>query len=203
MTSKIRVALIKHFLEHCGERFYLRQLERLLQLPLTPARRELIRLEKMGLLKQEQEANLKFYKVNEGFEHLEELGKLVGIPETNVGVGPRARPDEGQPQGVAPTAMIHHHEVRTNWLTPVFGVIVLLMTFQVGLFYVWTHPVENSKVLVGADPRVRPDGIAGTTQRVATTEGQPQRVAPTLATDSYVMSSGKARLTSGGFGGWQ
>src|SRR3989338_1436730 len=90
MTSKIRVALIKHFLGHPGERFYLRQLERLLQLPLTPARRELIRLTAMGMLREEQEANLKFYRLNEGFENLAELGKLVGIEPVVIARRPQA-----------------------------------------------------------------------------------------------------------------
>lgn len=143
MTSKVRTALMKHFLGHPQERFYLRQLERLLQLPLTPARRELIRLTKMGLLKEEQEANLRFFRLNDGFAHLEDLKKLVGL--------------------VLPASKTY------SWLAPVFGLITLLMVLQVGLFYIWTHPVEDLKL---------------------------------EATDSYVMSSGKARLESGGFGGW-
>ena len=86
MTSKVRVKLIKHFLEHPGERFYLRQLERLLQESLTPLRRELIRLRQHSLLIEEREANVKYFRINEKFEHRQELGKLMGVRMTTPSV---------------------------------------------------------------------------------------------------------------------
>lgn len=79
MHSKIRAKVIQYFLENKEQRFYLRQLERLLQLPLTPLRRELLHLTQLEFLKEEQEANLKFYHLNTAFDKLEELTKLIGI----------------------------------------------------------------------------------------------------------------------------
>lgn len=205
MTSKVRTALMKHFLGHPQERFYLRQLERLLQLPLTPARRELIRLTKMGLLKEEQEANLRFFRLNEGFEHLEELGRLVGIEkaveggrwkvegesEAAVGIG-----DSPQKTGTVPN----------SWLAPVFGLIALLMVLQVSLFYIWTHPVEKVPAFFSSATDLD-EKEAGSFSFAEKIEEKTERLGrhgqTALATDSYVMSSGKARLESGGFGGWQ
>ena len=202
MTSKIRVILIKHFLGHRGERFYLRQLERLLQLPLTPARRELIRLEKMGLLKQEQEANLKFYKVNEGFERLEELEKFMGIPEKESGKWKMENVKEIDILKSEPILHSLFSILRINWLAPVFGVIALLMTLQVGLFYIWTHPVVGM-----GDSRQRTATVTHSKDNgkwIIENGNSEKEKSVTLATDSYVMSSGKTRLESGGFGGgWQ
>ena len=82
MHSKIRTKVIQYFLENKEQRFYLRQLERLLQLPLTPLRRELRHLTQLGLLKEEPEANLKFYHLNTAFDKLEELTKLMGVQTT-------------------------------------------------------------------------------------------------------------------------
>jgi DNA-binding transcriptional ArsR family regulator len=156
MTSTVRAVLMKHFLGHPQERFYLRQLERLLDQSLTPLRRELIRLTKMGLLKEEREANLKFFRLNEEFKHLEELKRLVA--------------DEAISKDKIASVATSEFEKR-SLLLPVVGCISLvLLILQVGLFYMWTHPVEDLKL---------------------------------EDTDYYVMSSGKTRLESGGFGGWQ
>ena len=160
MTSKIRVVLIKHFLGHPQERFYLRQLERLLEQPLTPMRMELIRLRDMGLLKEEKEANLKFYRINEAFEHLAELGKLVGI-----------------------------EKVEYNWLLPAVGLLSLfLIVLQMGLFYIWTHPVEDLKL-----------EARSWKLEAKKAEKEPGSFSP----NNVLMSSGNTRLESGGFGGWQ
>jgi hypothetical protein len=166
MTSTVRAVLMKHFLGHPQERFYLRQLERLLDQSLTPLRRELIRLTKMGLLKEEREANLKFFRLNEEFKHLEELKRLVA--------------DEAISKDKIASVATSEFEKR-SLLLPVVGCISLvLLILQIGLFYIWTHPNE----------------IAGKGIRK-------EQGSFSIATDSQVMSSGKTRLESGGFGGWQ
>jgi predicted nucleotidyltransferase len=62
---------------HPKERFYLRQLERMLDESLTPLRRELDKLEKNGLLFSQVEGNSKYYSVNEGFPIYSELKSIV------------------------------------------------------------------------------------------------------------------------------
>ena len=77
VTSKTRVKLLKLFLTNIDNRYYLRELERMLDESLSPLRRQLIRLEKMEILITEQEANLKYYRLNRNFDGIEELRKLV------------------------------------------------------------------------------------------------------------------------------
>ena len=76
-SSNTRVKLITHFMTHPKERFYLRQLERLLGESLTPLRRELDKLEKNGLLFSKAEGNIKYYSVNEAFPIYSELKNIV------------------------------------------------------------------------------------------------------------------------------
>ena len=122
MTSKIRAVLVRHFVEHRGERFYLRQLERLLPAPLTPLRRELIRLTQMGLLKEEPEGNLKFYRLNLDFGYLEELEKLAGA-------------DSNNRHELHPSNEMAGSKWGRSWILPALGLLIL----QVGLFFLWTH----------------------------------------------------------------
>lgn len=77
ITSKIRVKLLKLFLTHIDDRYYLRELERMLNESLSPLRRQLIRLQKMGILMTEEEGNLKYYRLNKGFEEIERLKNLI------------------------------------------------------------------------------------------------------------------------------
>ena len=83
ITSKTRVKILKLFLTHIDDRYYLRELERLLNESLSPLRRQLIKLEKMGILMTEEEANLKYYRLNRNFAGIEEFRRLVlGTTET-------------------------------------------------------------------------------------------------------------------------
>ncbi|MFH1854019.1 MAG: winged helix-turn-helix domain-containing protein [Candidatus Omnitrophota bacterium] len=77
VTSKTRVKLLNLFLTHIDDRYYLRELERMLDESLSPLRRQLLKLVEMGILITEEEANLKYYKLNKSFEGIEELRKLV------------------------------------------------------------------------------------------------------------------------------
>ena len=63
VSSKIRRALLEHILAHPAERFYLRGLAKELNLAVSPLRRELKRLERLGVFKTIQEGNLLFYQV--------------------------------------------------------------------------------------------------------------------------------------------
>jgi DNA-binding transcriptional ArsR family regulator len=77
VTSKTRIKILKFFLSHIDDRYYLRELERMLDESLSPLRRQLVKLTGMGILIVEEEANLKYYSLNKNFEGLEELKMLV------------------------------------------------------------------------------------------------------------------------------
>ena len=64
VSSKIRRALLEHFLTHPHDRFYLRGLAKELSLSVSPLRRELKRFEHSGLLHVQHEANILFYTIN-------------------------------------------------------------------------------------------------------------------------------------------
>jgi len=87
ITSKTRVKLLKLFLTHIDDRYYLRELERKLDESLSPLRRQLIKLEKMGILKTEYEANLKYYRLDKKFAGMEELRSLVLGTSQNIETG--------------------------------------------------------------------------------------------------------------------
>ncbi|MFC1667254.1 winged helix-turn-helix domain-containing protein [Candidatus Omnitrophota bacterium] len=92
ITSKTRAKLLKFFLTHIDNRYYLRELERMLDESLSPLRRQLVKLTKMGILIIEQEANLKYYRLNRNFAGIEELRRLV-LDET---VPPESIPPKRQ-----------------------------------------------------------------------------------------------------------
>ncbi len=77
VNSKTRLKILNLFLSHIDDRYYLRELERMLDESLSPLRRQLVKLVNMGILIVEEEANLKYYRVNKSFEGLEELKKIV------------------------------------------------------------------------------------------------------------------------------
>lgn len=87
ITSKTRVKLLNLYLTHIDDRYYLRELERMLDESLSPLRRQLIKLVKMGILVTEEEANLKYYRLNKNFTGIEELRRLVlGKTEETVAI---------------------------------------------------------------------------------------------------------------------
>jgi DNA-binding transcriptional ArsR family regulator len=77
VTSKTRIKILNLFLSHIDDRYYLRELERMLDESLSPLRRQLVKLTNMGILIIEEEANLKYYRLNKNFEGLEELKEVV------------------------------------------------------------------------------------------------------------------------------
>jgi len=77
ITSKTRIKILRFFFSHIDDRYYLRELERLLDESLSPLRRQLMKLTGMGILITEEEANLKYYRLNKNFEGLEELKKIA------------------------------------------------------------------------------------------------------------------------------
>lgn len=65
VSSKIRRALLEHLFAHPQERVYLRGLAKQLSLSISPLRRELKRLEQLRVLRAYDEANIRFYVVDQ------------------------------------------------------------------------------------------------------------------------------------------
>lgn len=82
--SKTRTAILVQFMLSSKDRFFMRELQRMLKISIGNLRRELINLEKLGLLKSEKVGNLKFYsldKDNPTYKPIRELViKTAGIP---------------------------------------------------------------------------------------------------------------------------
>jgi len=97
VPSRIRRTLLEHLLTHPSDRFYLRGLAKELGLTVSPLRRELKRLEALGVLKASQEANIRFYVVDQtspSFAHLRSAVSPVAapIPQIPVPVSPSPAP---------------------------------------------------------------------------------------------------------------
>ncbi|MFC1621578.1 winged helix-turn-helix domain-containing protein [Candidatus Omnitrophota bacterium] len=133
ITSKIRVKLLKLFLSHIDDRYYLRELERKLEESLSPLRRQLLKLEKMGILKTEYEANLKYYRLNKEFDGMEELrGLVLGQPVVE-------RVVEAKPQPV-PTPVVEVSPPPTNRIKYDMAVLSVISFFilAVAVFVLYT-----------------------------------------------------------------
>ncbi len=76
-SSRVRVKLLTTFLTNPDTRFYTRQLARLLEESPYGIQRELRRLERIGLLEAQAEANLKYYSVNKDFPIYAELKSII------------------------------------------------------------------------------------------------------------------------------
>jgi len=72
-VSKIRVKILEHFLTHSNDSFYSRQLEKILAKPVGPIGRELLNLEKIGILTFRNIGNKKHYQVNKEMIFFEDL----------------------------------------------------------------------------------------------------------------------------------
>jgi predicted nucleotidyltransferase len=83
-SSRVRVKLLTTFLTNPDARFYTRQLERLLDGSPYAIQRELRRLEAIGLLEAQPEANIKYYAVNKDFPIYPELKNII-LKTTGVG----------------------------------------------------------------------------------------------------------------------
>ncbi|MFH0772022.1 MAG: nucleotidyltransferase domain-containing protein [Candidatus Omnitrophota bacterium] len=68
LGSRTRINILKLFVFNVGKEFYTREIERLIEEPFDPMRRELIRLESVGLLKSRVSGRQRYYSINR--EHL-------------------------------------------------------------------------------------------------------------------------------------
>ena len=75
--SKLREDLLALYFTNPNKKYYLRELERLLNFPVGNIRRELIKLESTGLFLSENKGNLVYYYLNQSYPLFEELKSII------------------------------------------------------------------------------------------------------------------------------
>ena len=75
--SKLREELLALYFTNPNKKYYLRELERLLNFSVGNIRRELIKLESTGLFLSENKGNLVYYYLNQSYPLFEELKSII------------------------------------------------------------------------------------------------------------------------------
>lgn len=75
--SKARSALFQLYFTNPESAYYLRELERMLNIPVSIVRKELVRLEEEGVFFSEKKGNLLYYRLNTDYPLFEELKNIV------------------------------------------------------------------------------------------------------------------------------
>lgn len=75
--SKERQKILKLYFSNLQKRYYLRQLEKLLNISVGNIRRELLKLEKTGIFVSEKEGNLSYYSLNQQYPLFKELKSII------------------------------------------------------------------------------------------------------------------------------
>jgi len=77
-TSRVRLKVLELFILHPNDRFYVREIVRAVGEEINAVRRELKRLNKIGLLRSEARANRRYYEVKDSFRYYPELLRMLG-----------------------------------------------------------------------------------------------------------------------------
>lgn len=75
--SKARSAIFQLYFTNPESLFYLRELERMLDIPVSIVRKELIRLEEEGVFLSEKKGNLVYFRLNTAYPLFDELKSIV------------------------------------------------------------------------------------------------------------------------------
>ena len=75
--SKTRKELFRLYFTNPDHEYYLRELERLLHIPVSMIRKELIQLEEDGIFLSRKKGNLTFYLLNQSYPLFEELKSII------------------------------------------------------------------------------------------------------------------------------
>lgn len=75
--SRLREGLLNLYFANPNKKFYLRELERILDFSVANIRRELIKLKKIGLFRIENRGNLTYYYLNKSFPLFQELKSII------------------------------------------------------------------------------------------------------------------------------
>lgn len=75
--SKSRKALFRLYFTNPDSEFYLRELERMLSIPISMIRKELLHLEEEGIFVSHKKGNLTYYRVNKDYPLFNEFKSIV------------------------------------------------------------------------------------------------------------------------------
>ncbi len=75
-SSEVRISILSHFFMHSNEGYYSRQLEKILNKPVSNIQKELTKLEKINLLSSSIEGNQKRYMLEKEFPLYDELRNI-------------------------------------------------------------------------------------------------------------------------------
>ena len=78
-NSKTRKALFRLYFTNPESNYYLRELERLLGIPVSMIQKELLRLEKDGVFVSSKKGNLTYFSLNRSYPLFDELKSIVGV----------------------------------------------------------------------------------------------------------------------------
>lgn len=84
ITSKTRIKILALFLDNPNDMFHVREVVRRVDEEINAVRRELIHLEKKGILKREPRANRVYYYLDKNYPHFFDL---LSIQAKNAGLG--------------------------------------------------------------------------------------------------------------------
>jgi len=183
VTSKTRIKILKLFLYDIDKRYYLRELERMLGESLSPLRRQLLKLVQMGILKIEDEANLKFYRLNRDFPKLEELRSMVleepvvSIPKE---IKPEIKPEPERPIEQAGVVQAVRKQFRYDLLALTAVSVFIVIT---AIFIIYTSNRNFNQV---ADLISDREGQVAVTRNAAVSRSGPD-----------TMKSGKWKISPG------
>lgn len=77
MISKVRVKLVKTFLENPEEMYYIRELTRMVEEEINAVRRELIHMKDKGMIREEKRGNRLYYTFNRSYLFHKDLMSMV------------------------------------------------------------------------------------------------------------------------------
>ena len=101
--SRTRINILKLFVLNPKQDYYVREISRLTKEPFDPARRELMQLEEIGLLKSKLSGRQKYYSINTGYALFQEFKSMI---LKTVGIGDVIRLKTGKRDDIL-VAFIH------------------------------------------------------------------------------------------------
>lgn len=114
ILSKVRIKLLEVFFEQPTGMWYVRELTRITDEEINAVRRELDRMTKAGMVRNEDRGNRRYYSVNSSYDFYPELMKLVA---KTTGIGQKIKKNRkklGIVKYVMFTGKFAKHEKRAN-----------------------------------------------------------------------------------------